>query len=304
MALRGGFQNRWTVALVCLAVVVLLLFPMRLPARGHVWQAAGGSLHALLFAGLAWIVGRKLPGRFRSWILWGALAVFSAGVEWIQPYLGRSAELVDWLYGAGGAACICSTWHLRLGAGIRWAAVLALGFFPLAWELAMWGLEINAFPVLAEPGTFWSGRGWTLNSVRVSAASENHLRVAKDRGACKNNAAAYPGVFRAPAQSDWRRMQALQTAVFWPGPGPVLFAIRVDDRSGNPPYADRFQREFTATQGWNFVQIPVGELGRTAGGRHLQLGAICQWGVFLVSAVPFDYFLLRSVRLNLEQENP
>lgn len=302
--MRSGRRGWRTAALGAAAALVLLLTPLPLPPGGRMWQALGGGMHALLFAGLAWTAGRYLPDRLRAGVLLGALALFSAGVEWLQPHVGRSAELLDWLYGVGGAACICSTWHMRRTFGLRWVAVIALVLFPLGWELAMWRTEIRAFPVLAAPGSFWSGRGWTLNSVRISASSENHFRVITRPVMGAGHSAAYPGLFRVPAGSDWRRMESLQAAVFWPGPEPAGFAFRVDDRPGNPPYAERFQFEFAVTQGWNAVHIPAEELGRTFGGRAMRLDSICQWGVFLVSDVPFDYFSLGPVRLNLKQEHP
>jgi hypothetical protein len=96
----------------------------------------------------------------------------------------------------------------------------------------------------------------------------------------------------------------LRADLFWPAPEPVGFAIRVDDHSGYPAAAERFQREFSITQGWNSVRIPAAELGRTSGGRPLRLESIRQWGVFLVSDKPLDYFLLGAVSLELQPETP
>ena len=73
----------------------------------------------------------------------------------------------------------------------------------------------------------------------------------------------------------------------------------MDDLPGNPPYAERFQREFAVTQGWNHVKIPAAQWGTASGGRAMNVEAIRQWGLFLVSATEgFDYFcLLRCVWL-------
>jgi hypothetical protein len=165
----------------------------------------------------------------------------------------------------------------------------------------MLGMECQAFPVLAAPGACWAGRNWTLNGVELSVAPGNEFRLDRGPG---DPPVPYPGVFRTPVCSDWRGMQSFQTEIFWPNERPALFAVRVDDRPGNPPYADRFQQEFAVTQGWNAVRIPAAALSRTTGGRPLQQDAIRHWGVFLVSGSPFDYFSMGMVRLVMQQEDP
>lgn len=96
----------------------------------------------------------------------------------------------------------------------------------------------------------------------------------------------------------------MQMDLFWPEAGSAVFAVRVDDRPGNPPYAERFQKEFAVTQGWNAVRIPAEVIAQTAGGHPLHLDQVRQWGVFLVSDVPFDYFLIGTVRLDMSEEKP
>lgn len=303
--MRGLGRGGWAAALGSAAAMLMLIFPSTLPAAGSIRQAVGGSAHVLIFAVLAWLWGRALPVHLRGRVLWGALALFSASVEWIQPCVGRSAEWTDWLYGAGGAACICGTWRLPWRRGIlRWAGVLVLFSAPLAWALALREAEIRVFPSLAEPGALWARGGWVLNGVRISAPSEAAFRIEGEPWDGKSARVPYPGVFRAPARSDWRGMRSWRAELFWPGPAPVLFAVRVDDRPGNPPYAERFQREFAVTQGWNAVEIPAEELGRTSGGRPMRLDQIHRWGVFLVSNARFDYFLVGAVRLELKEDRP
>ena len=162
-------------------------------------------------------------------------------------------------------------------------------------------METRAFPVLAQPGSRWADRGWTLNGVDLRIVREEGFKLSPSSGA---TTFAYPGFFREPIRQDWRGIRALQTDLFWPGPTSAVFAVRVDDRPGNSPYADRFQREFAVTQGWNAVSIPVAEIQRTSGGRPMRLDHVWQWGVFLVSDVSFDYFLVSTVRLDLPEEKP
>lgn len=172
---------------------------------------------------------------------------------------------------------------------------------PFVWLAGLhWG-EVRAFPVLARPGSFWAARGWELIGVELDVDAGRGFAATPAPGA---EPGVYPGLFRAPAVRNWRRAQNLKTTIYWPEAAPAIFAIRIDDRPRNPPYAERFQKEFAVTQGWNEVEIPAAELARAAGGRDLRLERIAQWGVFLVSKVPFDYFLLGPVVLDMQEECP
>ena len=281
--------------------LLLLLLPVQIQGGwdGRAGQAVGGALHVLLFAGLAWLWTRPRTARIPRWLLWLALALVAAGMEWLQTFVGRSAEPADWLYGAAGAACVCASGRLFQRLWVRGALLAAVAVCSPVWELGLWGLERCAFPVLAAPGAGWASRGWNLNAVKLSVGANRQFRVARKAPRRAGQPEPYPGLFRAPVRRDWRGMAAWQTALFWPGSAPAVMAVRIDDRSGNPPYAERFQREFAVTQGWNAVRIPLADIAAA-----LEPAAIRQWGVFLVSAEAFDYFLLDAVRLEPAQEPP
>ena len=295
-------KGRWALAGTA-AVAVLLLMPLPASPEGSLRAAAGDAAHVWLFAALAWLWGRILPGSKPGLPLWLALALLAAGLEWLQTLTGRSVRLADGLMGAAGAACICATGAAqRFRRRMRWGALLILCLAPLAWSLTLAGLESRAFPVLAAPNAAWVRHGWTLNGVRLVFTAKDGLRFERDPVPGGNR--FYPGAFRASRHGDWRGVQSFRASLYWPMEMPAVFAVRVDDRPGNPPYADRFQREFAVSQGWNSVSIPAAELQRTASGRLLTLGSGRQWGVFLVSEVPFDYFLVGPVRLELQKETP
>jgi hypothetical protein len=281
------------------AAALLLLSPMPFFPDGPLVRASGGAVHVALFAALAGGIGRALPPGIRGWPLWVGLAVFAGLLEGLQLVVGRSAEWSDWLFGLGGAICVCATWNRPRV--VRWGAVAALGFLPLAWAVAMVQAECRAFPALAQPGTVWARRGWALNGVALSSARGSGFKLVPVPDKC---AEAYPGLFREPAVGDWRGIRRFHADVYWPETTPAAFAIRVDDRPGHPPYADRFQKEFGVTQGWNAVRISAEEIAQTAGGRPLRLDTVRQWGVFLVSDVPFDYFCLGPVGLDMQEEQP
>lgn len=292
--LPGG----WRTAAGSAAVFLLLLVPVRLPAGERWMEAWSAAAHVVLFAALAWLWERRHSAVRRGWRLWLVLAAVAAGVEGLQFWTGRSVGWTDWWSGAAGAACVCATWRIR--SGVRLLGVLALAFLPAAREATLQELERRDFPVLAAPECRWAARGWMENGGRLHREEEG-FRFLPDKPASPS---AYPGVFRVPAAQDWRMTKALEASLFWPGDKPAVMGLRVDDRPGQPSYPERFQREFTVTQGWNRVRIPVRELGRTPGGRPLRLDCIRRWGVFLVSDKAFDYFLLGPVRLTLQEELP
>ena len=281
------------------AALLVLLLPLPLPSAGAIGRALTGSAHVALYAGLAWLVGRALPSHWRGVRLWLGAMSFAGAMECLQPWVGRSAEWSDWFCGLAGAAGVCATWRWR----DRWraAAVLALGLVPLLWKVVPAVQEAGAFPTLLQPASWWSARAGGANGVEVAVSRENGLTCRRVQG---SESASYPGLFRRPAHADWRGIRTLLLPLYWPESTPAVFAVRVDDRPGNPPYADRFQREFTVTQGWNQVAISAAELARTSGGRPMRLDRIAQWGVFLVSDVPFEYFSIGVVRLELQEEHP
>ena len=297
--MTGPGQAKWTAVWGVAMAVGILLWPLDAPPGGAGWMALGASAHVLTSAGLAWVVGRALAPAHRGWLLWIGVAAFFAAMEVLQPFVGRSAEWTDGLYGAGGAACVCAGWHGR--PGVRWTSVLALALFPPVWEAACWQMEARAFPILAQPGARWAGRRWTLNGVDLATSERGGIRLQPVEDAPPN---VYPGLFRVPVRRDWRGVRSMEARVYWPQALPAVLALRVDDLPGNPPYAERVQKEVAVTQGWNVVRLSAEEIGRTPGGRPLRLDQIRQWGVFLVSGRPFDYFEVGIVRLDMQEDKP
>lgn len=296
---RGGRRAWWRggIAVVWAGGLVLFFIPMG-DVGIHEWGGVSlaGIYHTLYFAFAAW--GALFWTRWRGSVaIWVGMALLAAGVEGLQPAFGRTCEWLDWIYGASGAAVVCLAFSHGAGPG-RWGlglvGLVGVLWGPVACHWVRYGIpEKGAFPVLADFEASWGQRGWELNGVALGEGGRM-LPMAGGGG-------AYPGLFRTPAVCDWRGVQAFRCQVFWPMTNPVTGVIRVDDRAGNPPYAERFQMEWTLTNGWNDIWIGREELGKTSGGRSMDLGHIHLWGVFLVSPGPFDYFSLRAVRLDLNK---
>lgn len=293
-----GWAGARGAALAGAGALLLLLVPIEMVPSGIWGAAAGDAAHVVLFAGLAWVWGRSLPARWRGWPLWLGLVCLAGAVELLQGYTGREQEWTDWLLGAGGAALVCGTWRWSQS-GWRVALVLLLAALPLGWATCCLTMEMRAFPVMAEPGSRWAEQGWEQRGGKLSRDGGVFRFSAKKIG----EPDSYPGVFREPAVRDWREADGFSFAIYWPEERLAVFGIRVDDSRKQPVYAERFQKELNVTQGWNQILISRQELARTSGGRPMRLDHVTRWGVFLVTAETFDYFLLSEVRLGQPEKD-
>lgn len=221
-----------------------------------------------------------------------ALLVVAGGVsEVVQGFVGRTPEWLDWgmdtlgavmafLYGSGGR-------KTGLGMAVASATVLlaCIGFRAVE--------EWRAFPVLADGTSRWSRYRWERNGVKLRSG-KTCLRAIRDR----NGKTEYPGMFRLPLCRDWRGSRGMELEIYWPrrNGGEGVLGVRIDDRSGNPPYNDRWQAEVRVTNGWNTIVLDQSWL-QTPGGRWMDGHGIRTWGVFVISSPKTNWFSLREARL-------
>lgn len=238
--------------------------------------------------------------RVRPWKAFGVVIVCAAVVEWLQPFVARTGELSDWLYGSAGAGLILLFQHGRCGT-LRWAVLLA-GSVLVAWGPVLgehWVIivpERNAWPLLADDGGYWSIYGpWEMEGVCKSFAGQRFI-PAKD--------VPYPGIFRTPRIKDWRSAGEIEIVLDWGAPGPAELWFRLDDgRTSQPTFDERFQTFRHVVPGRNVLRIPKNEFSCTPGGTFLDLAHIQRWGLFLVSPVTFHYIDLKTVRILPNQES-
>lgn len=279
--------GRWLPWLISVAVITPLVVPIPHSDDNPLWRMASGTSHVILFAVLAWQLGQCAPARLRGWKLWFGLAILAGLIEMWQLKIGRSAEWSDWCYGLLGATGAIST--TKLHSKLRISVLLGLALIPPLWIGTLLAQEVRAFPVLLDPQSIWAKQGWTQQDGRVRALDFSKFCFSAD---LSREEVEYPGLFRPVAHGDWRGVTALRGSIYWPNAMPTICAIRVDDQRGNPPYADRFQREMAITQGWNQIVIPSAELRMTPSGRALQMEHIQQWGIFLISPPQFERLVL------------
>ena len=276
-----------------ISVLFLLFYPFAYGGDVSIWkEMLPYGLHAVMWMGLVWSLWPLARGRRGAQWMLLALLVLAGGLsEVLQGCFRRTPEWIDWgmdtlgavlgfLWGVG---CKKTAWGL---AGAFWAGLLACIMVPMAQE---W----QDFPLMADGASQWSRYRWERNGVRVRFPA-NCIRAVCD----KAQPAEYPGMFRSPVCHDWTGSRGLELEIYWPwrNDGSGILGVRIDDRSGNPPYDDRWQTEVEVTNGWNSLVLTHSWL-QTPGGRQMDSRNIHTWGVFVISAPKTNWFSLRKARL-------
>lgn len=270
-------------------LLFFLPIPPGLPPLGFGLQLSE-MYHALYFAFLVFALLSLAPlpasrkGALSAFLL---AALFSAAVEFIQPFCGRSCELSDFVVGATAAAVSAAAFSARISLPRRFPAA-ALGVFllllspPAARQWILGRPSRAAFPVLYAPNELCFFTPWDLHGVEL---------FRDGTVVPTGEETEYPGLFRLAARKDWRDFSVLALRVEWHGPNGTVGVLRVDPAGvRDPAYDERLQLEVPLSRGENTILLPLAtapfDLARTG-----------VWGFFLVSPARFDYFRLLDARL-------
>lgn len=274
-------------------VLFLLFYPFRVAGNPALWkEILPYGIHAGMWVGLVWSLWPLAGGRRgRQWLLLGVLVALGGASEVMQGWVGRTPEWRDWgmdTLGAVGAFLYGRGWRrtgIGLGVGV---AVMLLSVAGLRWCE-----EWHAYPVLADCTQRWSHYRWECNGTRMKHG-KRFFRAVRN----PEKADGYPGIFRVPLRRDWTGSRGMELRVFWPrsNGGAGIVGIRVDDRTGNPPYGDRWQAEVGITNGWNTIVLDRDWLV-TPEGRRMDASSVRTWGVFVVDSPRTNFFGLASARL-------
>ena len=90
----------------------------------------------------------------------------------------------------------------------------------------------------------------------------------------------WPG-FSKIIKTNWFGYDELSLSIFNPAPDPLQISYRIDDRRGNPAYADRANGRFQLNSGANTIKLNLKKLKTSDGKRHLDLSKICSFLLFL-----------------------
>ena len=269
-------------------------------------------LHFPLFGTVTAVLLALLRRVRPRWILavgiCGGVALLATAVEFVQPYVGRSASGRDLMLGLAGSLAVALffvsqrnsvpvawlAWPCRV-AGMALIAVALSPFVPIGMDAFA---ATRQFPTLA---SFESRRElgrWQVNACEITrvrnhaTAGEFALRVDVPR------AVEYPGIFLQEALGNWTSMVELRADIYLASEHKRQLSLRIDDRYGFPPFEDRFQTQFVLKPGMNTVVVAKAEL-TTPRHRHLDLDNIVRLGFYLPRGKADETWFIDNVHLNL-----
>ncbi|NCD32895.1 MAG: hypothetical protein EOL87_05680 [Spartobacteria bacterium] len=276
-------------------VILLLLAALFLPfssPRDPLWQCAWNMMHAPLAFVFTWalhsMLCRYLPGlRGSAMVAAGFILVGMLLAETIQPLFGRHNDSQDvYFAGCGIFFYVLCFWHrrwwrpsARRAAGLMQWLLLAAYAYPLG-VLSLDRWERNqSFPVIAPFSTQREWHRWYKYGVQFerdeTLASEVWLVPLPMDGTMH-----YPGVFLKDMIHDWSAYNALVLSIVNELDVDLRMEIRLDDRRGNPPYADRVQQSFALHPGGNTLHFGFKNWRSTPSGRLFDFSNVTKMGLF------------------------
>jgi len=84
------------------------------PSSDRLAHVVAYAILAFLYWRFAETLQQPLSGRF-VWVAWVTLASYAALDEWLQQFVGRSTDLLDWLCDVAGATAVLAflEWRRR-----------------------------------------------------------------------------------------------------------------------------------------------------------------------------------------------
>jgi len=301
------------------ALASLVLFA-ELPPRPYILHLVQKLGHPGVFAliAIAMIALQLQPrpeGRpWRAYLIAFLTAVaIGAATEVGQVFTHRDPAVADVGLDALGALCalaLAAAFDRRVwdgwprGTTVRLlAAALGLGLAlavlaPFAVGVLAYARRAYNFPVLFRADTgldryFLVHGRFTAETVAGAdgGASRRVLRVPLARR-------PYDGVTIFEPSPDWRGFRALEVAVENPGAQPLDLTVRVDDRSHNGSFEDRYNGVFRVPPGARRqIEIALDDIEAAPRGRRLDLAHVGPVVIFRAGAGGPDAFLLERVTL-------
>ncbi|MFK7819959.1 MAG: VanZ family protein [Planctomycetaceae bacterium] len=272
---------------VVAAIGLLLIAPIDYPGRllGVVFDYG----HVPAFALLVFAVTRLLCGKSPSIKTAGTIAiaatVFGVGAEFVQQYVGRSAEPGDAFANAIGAAIgfLAATWNQwrpnqrRLGTALLIIGTIAAVWSP-TWTLIDINRQRNEFPLL---GSFESELELSRWHSRRSSRrrSDKHASDGKFCLEWKLRPARYPEVHTRWPFGDWSLYQDLEVDI-WNDHSPLPIVVKIEDASHNGQYEDRFQQEILLPTGKTTVRVNLNDVRTAPQSRELNMQQIARVAFF------------------------
>lgn len=295
----------WGVAALALAVAAAMLFvPLpRAYAGGWRWHLLNFG-HVPLFAGLTVALWRACG---KVWYRPVVLALGLAGVaELVQPLVGRSGDLPDFLRGAAGVLVAGvglrvaegpATWGRWLGHGLIMVGLVAYPIYesgPTLWDAVEGYLDFPVLADLSDPGQL---RRWESDQASLRCAADP-LRSGAVAGRIEFRPGdrPYPSVTLTHVVRDFTAYRRLRWEFVVEGePVTLVFSLRgAPNASGRTSH---FQYSRTFTVGEHIADMDLFDAALLARPDELDRGEVAWSQLFVVKPARVQVVYLRKVWL-------
>ena len=310
--MQHKYNKLWFIGTL-LAIGSVLLFlggPDYFSSRSfkHFWDIG----HIFYFALLAVLVLRWKPvcqmSLLKQWVAVLTITlVFGVLIELMQYGTSRTPDMGDVLRDLTGSLLVLVFGPAGLGlqpASRRYflrlmVVLLALvQLWPLTKSLIDEAIARRQFPLLSGFETpfeteRWEGDG-RLSIESVISAPESRLMkiwLTTDK---------YSGASLKYFNGDWASARTLHISLYNPDTSPLPVTCRIHDRQhtdGNQEFADRFNRSYLLTPGWNRIEIDLDEVEQSPATRKMDMRHI-RGAMLFASPLPAPRMLyLDEIRL-------
>lgn len=176
--------------------------------------------------------------------------------------------------------------------------LLVMAFLPLIATIIDETAARIQFPVLADFETPFETDRLTGNA----NLSINHKIHFHGNGSLKVilNTSYYSGIALKYFPGNWMNYKELQLSIYNPDKKPIHLICRIHDRRhshGHQPYSDRFNKNFSISNGWNLIRIPLEKVQNAPQDREMALNQIQGLEIFATNlshpiTVYIDYLRL------------
>jgi len=269
---------------------------------GHVFIF--GMIAVIIFNNLSMSIPAR-PKRIAAFTCAFALGLL---VEIIQLGMNeRFFELGDLLNDAIGAfAFLAITVDYKTRTKALFTRILSilliiLSGTPFYISLIDYKLNLMRFPVINSFERMLETSSWINNdaiierSGQLSTNGHYSARVTLLPG-------EYPGICREDFIHDWKGYGFFAMDIFLPGQKAFKINIRINDKTHNNDFNDRYNRAFMLKPGWNLVKISLDDVARAAADRRLNLSQITRFCVFASGLDTTSTIFIDNIRL--ENKNP
>ncbi len=237
-------------------------------------------------------------------------ALLIVSIEFIQPYVGRTASLTDVINGFLGMAVFlsgrylwCSTKrpHIKYIHALLGTLIFTAVASPALseWHAVWW--RMKHFPILGDfeeniELQVWRAHGKTGGQQTRNSLSKEYVTSGEAALKIETIPGDWSGVRYAAGDKNWSTFRSLNMDIYNPGE-PFTLTLRIDDNRTSPDHHERFNARIKIASGWNHEKISLASVADGPETGKLNMQAIHQLILFSGRKEPVRLFYLDHLRL-------